>query len=102
MSVKSAIKIELPKLVDIQQEPAELLMITIDQNNKLYINDIETKQAQLVAQVHLDQQQHRRPILIQGDQQSDLGVALQILDKLRAAGYNQVAFSAQKLTTSNQ
>lgn len=102
MSVKSSIKIELPELVESQQETRELMTITIDAENALYINDQPIAQQQLVERVTTIQSVTKKPILIRGDQQSDLGTALQILDNLRAAGYNEIAFSAEQTTQSKQ
>lgn len=100
MSVKSSIKIELPQLVTTEQESRDLLSITIDANNVLYINEQLTTSEQLITRVSELQGRKKIPILIQGDQKSDLGIALQTLDRLRNAGYNEIVFSVEKTTQS--
>ena len=102
MSVKSSIKIELPQLVASKQENRDFLSITIDAKNVLYINEQATTSEQLITQVSALQSIKKIPIMIRGDQKSDLGIALQTLESLRNAGYNEIVFSVEKITQSEQ
>ena len=102
MSVKSSIKIELPQLVASKQENRDFLSITIDAKNVLYINEQATTSEQLITQVSALQIIKKIPIMIRGDQKSDLGIALQTLESLRNAGYNEIVFSVEKITQSEQ
>lgn len=102
MSVRSSIKVELPELVESQAARGDTLTITIDASNILYVNDQEVSDKQLIDRVNTLQNSEKIPILIRGDQQSELGTALQILDKLQAAGYHEIAFSVAKTTESAQ
>ncbi|MDA7746818.1 biopolymer transporter ExbD [Psychromonas sp.] len=102
VSVQKSISIDIPKLGENEQQANDVLTIKIDAQNELYINNHHTDQALLMDHVITLQSIYRIPILIRGDQESNLGTALQILDNLRAAGYNEVAFSVQPTTQSIQ
>jgi len=99
MTMQSSINIELPQLVDSRQQTEELLIISINSKNQIFINEKITTEEQMVAQIislQTEQKEQKLPILIRGDRQSDLGIALSILDKLRLSGFQQVAFATEK------
>ncbi len=96
MTMQSSIPVELPQLVESKQQTEELLTITLDADNQIFINEQNSSLAELVEHVTLVQQSAPQAILIRGDQQADLGIALSILDKLRSAGFKQVAFATEK------
>lgn len=108
MTMQSSIKIELPQLVESRQQTEELLIISINSKNQIFINEKITTEALMLAQVMTLQKERKKqkektgqteqklPILIRGDKQSDLGVALSILDKLRLSGFQHVAFATEK------
>jgi biopolymer transport protein ExbD len=96
MTMQSSIKIELPQLVESRQQTEELLVISINSKNQLFINEQITTKDRMLAQVKNVQKEQKLPILIRGDKQSDLGVALSILDKLRLSGFQHVAFATEK------
>ena len=99
MTMQSSIKVELPQLVDSQQQTQEVIIISIDSDNQIFINEKITTEELMVAQVislQTEKKEQKLPILIRGDRQSDLGVALSILDKLRLSGFQHVAFATEK------
>ncbi|MFT6926897.1 MAG: biopolymer transport protein ExbD [Psychromonas sp.] len=99
MTMQSSINIELPQLVDSKQQTEELLIISINSKNQIFINEEMTTEALLLPQVMTlqeEQKDQKLPILIRGDKQSNLGVALSILDKLRLSGFQHVAFATEK------
>lgn len=96
MTVQSSIPVELPQVVESKQQTEEILTITINADNQIFINDQSSTLQQLVEKVSLVQKKPHQPILIRGDKQADLGIALTILDKLRQAGFKQVAFATEK------
>jgi biopolymer transport protein ExbD len=102
MTMQSSINIELPQLVDSQQQTEELLVISIDSKNQIFINEKITTETLMLAQVislqkdRKKQKEQTLPILIRGDKQADLGIALSILDKLRLSGFQHVAFATEK------
>lgn len=96
MTMQSSIKVDLPQLVERTQQTQEVLTISISADNHIFINEQSSELQDIVMQLRILQQQNKLPILIRGDRQSDLGVALAILDKLRFAGFEQVAFATEK------
>ena len=96
MSMQSSIKIDLPQLVETAQAPQKMLTITINAHNHIFINEQTSSLDTALEQVIALQKKNKLPILIRGDKQADLGIALSILDKLRVAGFEQVAFAIEK------
>ena len=96
MTMQSSIPVDLPALVKNQEQNNELVTITISSDNQIFINDQASSTDALLAQVTKLQSDIDSAILIRGDQQADLGLALSILDKLRSAGFVHVAFATEK------
>ena len=96
MTMQSNIKVDLPQLVSSIQQTEESIMISINANNKTFINEQEIDIQELTEKMLQLQKGTNKPILIRGDQQSDLGIALNILDQLRQAGFEKVAFATEK------
>ena len=96
MTIQSDIKVDLPQLIESTQQTVKRTTISIDAQNQIFINEQQTNLQTLVKNVLFLQKETKQPILIRGDKQSDLGIALTILDKLRQAGFKQVAFATEK------
>jgi len=96
MTVQSNIKVDLPQLVESTQQSDKRLTISIDAENQIFINEDSTTLKNIINQILSLQKETKQPILIRGDKQADLGIALTILDKLRQAGFKQVAFATEK------
>ena len=96
MTVQSSIPVELPQLVESTEQTEEFLTISINAGNQIFINEQSCTLQQIVEKASLLQKEQKQPILIRGDRQADLGIALTILDKLRQAGFKQVAFATEK------
>lgn len=96
MTMQSNIKVDLPQLVANTQQTGELLTISINADNQIFINGESSSLSLIVNSAMSQQKDNNNPILIRGDQQSELGIALTILDKLRNAGFEHVAFATEK------
>ncbi|WP_372882598.1 ExbD/TolR family protein [Psychromonas sp.] len=104
MTMQSSIKVELPQLVDSKQPTEQVLTISINSDNQIFINQQITTETLMLAEVMRIQKEKQLenentqtvPILIRGDKHADLGIALSILDKLRLSGFQQVAFATEK------
>ena len=94
--MQSSITVDLPQLVESTQQTDSILTISINADNQIFIDEQNCKLQELTRRIILLQKEMKRPILIRGDRESDLGVALTILDKLRQAGFKQVAFATEK------
>lgn len=96
MTMQSNIKVDLPQLENSAQQTKESIMISINADNKLFINEQQIDIQELTEKILPLQKGTHKPILIRGDKQSDLGIALTILEQLRQAGFKQVAFATEK------
>ncbi len=96
MTIQSDIKVELPQVVSGQQVNTELITISIDADNQMFVNEQPSNSTQFLKQVQELQQVKEHKILIRGDKQADLGLALALLDQLRVAGFKQVAFATEQ------
>lgn len=103
MTLQSSIKVQLPQSIENQQLTEQVLTISINSDNQIFVNQKISTEALMLADVIRIQQQQQEsqkkqalPILIRGDRDSDLGIALSILDKLRLSGFQQVAFATDK------
>ena len=96
MTMQSGISVDLPQLIKSTQQTKESLTISINADNKIFINDQSRPLQEVVNTVVLLQKENKQPILIRGDQHSDLGLSLDILGKLRSAGFKQVTFATIK------
>ncbi len=98
MVLHRGMKVDLPKAGTAQADNRDYLNITITAENKILFNDTETTQENLVdlVQSALAKKGEDSPLFISGDRTADLGIAVEILDKLRSAGIERVSFSCKK------
>ncbi|AGH80264.1 biopolymer transport protein ExbD/TolR [Psychromonas sp. CNPT3] len=96
MSMQSSIDVELPQLQHAKTVQNKHMIITIDAHDKLFVDNELVSQATLLTKIADAQQTKKRPILINGDKHASLGSALTLLETLRSAGYQQVAFATTK------
>ena len=95
MVVHHGLKVELPKAGTSQLDTREYINITLTADNLILFGETETTLKNLVPLVmeRLKQIDPESPIYINGDRQADLGLAIEILDRLRDAGIEKVSFS---------
>jgi biopolymer transport protein ExbD len=96
MTLQSSITVNLPQSIESTKQSEDSLTISISSNNQIFINEQSCTLQDVVKKVSFIDKDTKRPILIRGDRQSDLGIALTILQKLRLAGFKQVAFATEK------
>ena len=102
MVVHRGIEVTLPTGGTTQVNQKEYVNITIDAQNQISVDGRIVILDELILQVKETMSQlqtdneNQTPIFIAGDQASDLGIALKVLDRLRAAGYAAVSFELQQ------
>lgn len=75
------------------QEKKEHVVITISEAGQLYLDKTEMIQEDLFAKLRLLKSQNPDlPILINGDANARLGLAIQVLDEARRLGITKLAF----------
>ncbi len=95
LTVHRGLEIVLPEAEgDIQRE--QPILIVLDRENRLLAAEQYLSQEQCVAWVMTEYSRQRRPVLIQGHREADLGVALELLSLLRQAGLGSVNFQVEQ------
>jgi biopolymer transport protein ExbD len=96
MVVQHGLKISLPTAETAVTERNEMLTITVNAENKLFLNGEAMEPEAIAHRVLSERREKPIPVLIEGDQKADLGVAIGLLDRLKKAGIEEVSFSCQK------
>lgn len=99
MVVRHGMKVELPGAATAMPERREAVEISIDAQNRLFVNGEPTEATGLAERVvALRGPEADKPVVIEGDRRADLGIALETLDRLKRAGVEEVSFSCEKET----
>jgi biopolymer transport protein ExbD len=98
MVVHHGLKVDLPSAGSVSLEKDDYIAITIDADNRLFLNDEPTEAAGLAARVLALRGSEAKPVFINGDRKADLGLAIELLDDLKKAGIEEVSFSCTKET----
>lgn len=98
MAVHKGVKVELPN-AEGSQEKGERIVITVKADNSIQLNGMDMTKAEAVARVKdLNAVKMKLPVLISGDRKASLGVGIELLSELKAAGVEKTTFqvSGQK------
>lgn len=102
MSVHKGIKVDLPS-ADGVMERGERIVITIAADNSMQFNGISMPKDEIVRRFkELKGVKMEFPVLISGDRGSSLGVGIELLSELKAAGYEKVTFQVEEAKGSRQ
>ena len=92
MAVHKGLKVDLPNAAG-ADEKGERIVITIKQDDSIQLNGMEMKKADVIARVkELNAVKMKLPVLISGDRKSSLGVGIELLAELKAAGVEKASF----------
>jgi biopolymer transport protein ExbD len=94
MTVHRGLRVELPSAATAQVDKRDYVDISIDQENRIFVNGSLTTLDDLTAKVIMDKNR-KKPVFISGDQRADLGLAIRVLDRLRKAGISDVSFETR-------
>jgi biopolymer transport protein ExbD len=98
MVVHHGMKIDLPSAGSVSLEKEDYIAITIDADNRLFLNKEPVEADGLAARVLALRGGESKPVFIDGDQKADLGLAIELLDDLKQAGIEEVSFSCKQET----
>ncbi|MBN2704249.1 MAG: biopolymer transporter ExbD [Pontiellaceae bacterium] len=98
MVTHHGLKVDLPTAGNAVINTDDHITITIDAENRLFLNGDLTAFDDLTEKVLALFAEQSKPVFIDGDQSADLGRALELLDLLRTAGIEEISFSCE---TSN-
>ena len=92
MAVHKGLKVDLPNAAG-ADEKGERIVITIKADDSIQLNGMEMKKADVVSRVkELNAVKMKLPVLISGDRKSSLGVGIELLSDLKAAGVEKASF----------
>jgi len=98
MVVHHGLKVDLPSVGTSTMEQSDYIDITIDAENRLFLNKEPTEIKGLAKRVLMLRGTETKPVFINGDRKADLGLAIELLDDLKKAGIEEVSFSCTKET----
>ena len=92
MAVHKGLKVDLPNAAG-ADEKGERIVITIKADDSIQLNGMEMKREDVVLRVkELNAVKMKLPVLISGDRKSSLGVGIELLSDLKAAGVEKASF----------
>lgn len=92
MAVHRGLKVELPNAEGVQ-EKGERIVITVKADNSIQLNGMDLAKDEVIARVkELNAVKMKLPVLISGDRKASLGVGIELLSELKAAGVERTTF----------
>ena len=92
MAVHKGLKVDLPNAAG-ADEKGERIVITIRADDTLQLNGMNLAKDEIVSRVkELHAVKMKLPVLISGDRKSSLGVGIELLSELKAAGVEKASF----------
>ena len=92
MAVHKGLKVDLPNAAG-ADEKGERIVITIKADDSVQLNGMEMKKEDVISRVkELNAVKMKLPVLISGDRKSSLGVGIELLADLKAAGVEKASF----------
>jgi len=98
MVIHHGLKVELPSAGSVSLDRQDYISITIDADNRLFLNESSVEAEGLAEHVAQLRGDTTKPVFVDGDRQADLGLAIELLDDLKQAGVEEVSFSCNKET----
>lgn len=92
MAVHKGLKVDLPKAAG-ADEKGERIVVTISADDTMQLNGMPMSREEVVSRVkELNRVKMNLPVLISGDRRSSLGVGIELLSALKAAGVEKASF----------
>ena len=92
MAVHKGLKVDLPNAAGVD-EKGERIVITIKADDSIQLNGMEMRKEDVIMRVKdLNAVKMKLPVLISGDRKSSLGVGIELLSDLKAAGVERASF----------
>ena len=95
MAVHKGLKVDLPNAAG-ADEKGERIVITIKEDDSIQLNGMDMTKESVIARVKdLNTVKMKLPVLISGDRRSSLGVGIELLSELKAAGVEKASFQVK-------
>ncbi len=98
MVLHRGLAVSLPGASTAVTDSRDYIAVTITKDNRLFVNQREVPLETVAHTVRamLEEFGKATPVFIQGDSSANLGVAIAVLDRLRADGITEVSFSSSE------
>jgi biopolymer transport protein TolR len=95
--VQNGIRVDLPFGKSKEVGASQELVVTINKENKLFLNTYPVTHDALIAQVRRALAQHKEdmPVYVRADEKVSYGKVIEIVDELKQAGVRFVAMSTR-------
>ena len=95
MAVHRGLKVDLPNAAG-ADEKGERIVITIKPDDTIQLNGMDMTREEALGRVReLNAVKMKLPVLISGDRKSSLGVGIELLSELKAAGVEKASFQVR-------
>ena len=92
MAVHKGVKVDLPNAAG-AAEKGERIVLTIRPDDTIQLNGMDLAKDEAVARVRrLNAANVKLPVIISGDRRASLGVGIELLSELKAAGVEKASF----------
>ena len=92
MAVHKGLKVDLPNAAG-ADEKGERIVVTISADDTMQLNGMSMSREEVISRVkELNRVKMNLPVLISGDRRSSLGVGIELLSALKAAGVEKASF----------
>ena len=92
MAVHKGLKVDLPNAAG-ADEKGERIVITVKADDSIQLNGMDLTKDEVVSRVkELNAVKMKLPVLSSGDRKSSLGVGIELLSDLKAAGVEKASF----------
>ena len=92
MAVHKGLKVDLPNAAG-ADEKGERIVVTIMADDTMQLNGMSMSREEVISRVkELNRVKMNLPVLISGDRRSSLGVGIELLSALKAAGVEKASF----------
>lgn len=92
MAVHKGLKVDLPNAAG-ADEKGERIVVTIKADDTMQLNGMSMSREEVISRVReLNRVKMNLPVLISGDRRSSLGVGIELLSALKAAGVEKASF----------
>ena len=92
MAVHKGLKVDLPNAAG-ADEKGERIVVTIKADDTMQLNGMSMSCEEVISRVkELNRVKMNLPVLISGDRRSSLGVGIELLSALKAAGVEKASF----------
>ena len=90
------IKITLPSAVTAKLHPEEDIIISVTENNNLYLNEKIVTLENLLEQLKIEiARTERKTVIVKADEKVDLGLAVKVMDLARQADAERLIISTK-------